>query len=142
MYGSFAGSAPTCSGTQYPGAIPWGKNMPTKRPFAGPAAVCASAVAAGTIAASNGSAKVTPAPLRNSRRGICFFETNMLVAPFFTVSLAWRLRLTRNSRLGALRIHLERLALDDAEDEGGEAVVVACGLPRDGADQRHVPILD
>src|SRR5712691_1293554 len=142
MYGSFAGSAPACSGTQYPGAIPCGKNMPTTRPLEGAAAVCARAVAAGTIASSNGSAKVTPAPLRNIRRGICFFETNMLAAPLFTILVARRLRLTRNGRVHALRVHLKRLALDDAEDERGEAVVVLCGIPRDGADQRHVLILD
>src|SRR5207249_3368622 len=142
MYGSFAGSAPACSGTQCPGAIPCGKNMPTKRPGDGPATVSASAVAAGTIASSNGSATVTPAPLRNIRRGMCFFETNILAAPLFTLPVARRLRLTRNRGLRAPGIHLKRLALDDAEDERREAVVVACGIPRDGADQRHVLILD
>ena len=40
--------------------------MPTKRVF-GARAVCASAVAAGIIASSSGSASVTPAPRRNVR---------------------------------------------------------------------------
>ena len=52
--------------------MPCGKKTPTNRLF-GAAAVCASSVLAGTIASSNGSANVTPAPFRNVRRGICFF---------------------------------------------------------------------
>ena len=46
-----------------------------------------AAVLAGTIASSRGRANVTPAPLRNVRRGICFFEIYISVAPFTLLSL-------------------------------------------------------
>ena len=42
------------------------------------AAVCASAVAAGTIASSSGSASVTPAPLSTVRRERWRFVRNMV----------------------------------------------------------------
>src|SRR6266850_1370776 len=135
--------APSASGTQYPGAMPCGKNMPTKRFLEGAAAVCASAVAAGTIASSSGSANVTPAPLRKVRRGKCFFETNMLSAPLLRVPGARGLDLVaRNGGLLTLRIHLERLASDNAEHQRGETVLIARRVPGERADQRHVPILD
>ncbi len=53
--------------------------MPTKR-FTGAAAVSRSGVSAGTIDSSSGSARVTPAPRRNVRRGRCFFEMNMIAS--------------------------------------------------------------
>ncbi len=71
MYGSLSGSAPSTCGSQWPGAMPCGKNMPTNRGF-GCAAVCASELA-GIIASSSGSASVTPVLRRNRRRGMCFF---------------------------------------------------------------------
>ena len=67
---------PTLSGTQYPGDMPWGMKVATNRGF-GVAAVCASSVAAGTIASSSGRASVTPVPRRKVRRGMCFFAINM-----------------------------------------------------------------
>src|SRR5436309_14616333 len=79
LNGSVAGSAPTFSGTQYPGAMPCGTKQPTNRGF-GFAAVCASAVAAGTIASRSGNASVAPAPRRIVRREMCFLDMNMVVS--------------------------------------------------------------
>ena len=60
-------SRPACSGLQYPGDAPCGCQMPQKR-GTGAAAVRASAVPAGTMASSRGSATVAPTPRRNVRR--------------------------------------------------------------------------
>ena len=49
--------------------------MPQKRLF-GSAAVFTNAVLAGIIESSNGSASVTPIPLRKLRRGRCFLVMN------------------------------------------------------------------
>src|SRR5882672_9062146 len=46
---------PSFSGTQYPGAIPWGTKMPVKRVF-GLAPVLTRGVCAGTIESSKGNA--------------------------------------------------------------------------------------
>src|SRR6266568_1744867 len=70
---------PSLFGIQYPGAIPWGTKQPTNRGF-GLAAVCANAVAAGTMASRNGSASAAPAPRRTVRRGMCFLVINMVDA--------------------------------------------------------------
>ena len=43
----------------------------------GLAAVCASAVAAGIIESSSGSATAAPAPRSSARRDKCFFVTNI-----------------------------------------------------------------
>ena len=61
-----------------PGPCRAERRSPTKRLLAGAAAVCASAVPAGTIASSSGSASVTPAPCRNVRRGMCLFVMNIM----------------------------------------------------------------
>ena len=50
----------------------------------GVAAVCASSVAAGTMASRSGRASVTPVPRRKVRREMCFFAMNM-VALFASV---------------------------------------------------------
>ena len=78
MYG-ISVRAPSAFGTQWPGPMPCGKKIPTKRLLAGTAAVCASSVRAGTIASSNGSANAAPAPLRMVRRGMCRFVINISV---------------------------------------------------------------
>ena len=44
------------------------------------AAVCASSVRAGIIESSSGSARVTPMPRRNVRRGRCFLVMNIVVS--------------------------------------------------------------
>ena len=58
-------------GFQWLGRSPIGTNTAPNR-FVGFAAVCAAAVNAGTIASSNGSARVAPRPRRAVRREICF----------------------------------------------------------------------
>ena len=57
--------------------MPCGTKQPTNLGF-GLAAVCASAVAAGTIASSNGSASAAPAPRRTVRREIFFLVMNIV----------------------------------------------------------------
>ena len=73
------------------------------------AAVCASGVPAGTIDSRNGSAIVTPTPFRNVRRDRCFL----------------RQECHASSSYGFFSSHLERRALDDAEDERREAMIVS-----------------
>src|SRR4051812_5056905 len=112
--------------------------MHPRRVF-GAAAVPASAVAAGTMDSSSGSARETPAPLRNVRRGRCFLAMNMRTLPtakdrcFLVTRLQWR---------PLLLPHPERLAPHDADDERREPVVFACGIPGDPAHGRHVEVLD
>src|ERR1700730_4973104 len=77
LNGSVAPSGPTVSGIQYPGAMPWHTKQPTNRGFGLPA-VCANAVAAGTIASSSGSASAAPAPRRTVRREMCFLVINIV----------------------------------------------------------------
>jgi hypothetical protein len=61
--------------------MPFGENTPTNR-LTGAAGVAASAVAAGIIASSSGSAIVAPTPLRKVRRGNDIFEINITPSPF------------------------------------------------------------
>ena len=77
----------------------------------GTAAVCASAVAAGIIASSSGSASVTPAPFSTVRRERCFRVRNMSLAS----------ALLRDFH----RLHAERIARDDARDDRREPVCPA-----------------
>src|SRR5678815_5608336 len=65
--------------------------MPQNRLF-GVAAVLAKGVCAGSIASSNGSATVTPAPRRNVRRERCFFEMKFIVPVSLWTPLLFRLR--------------------------------------------------
>jgi hypothetical protein len=92
--------------------------MPQKR-FFGAAAVCASAVAAGIIESSSGSAIVTPMPRRNVRRGSACFLMNVTVAS-----------------LPPLKWH----AVDHAEDEIGEPVPLPGGALHDPTDGRHIGV--
>src|SRR2546426_10244839 len=64
---------------QCPGSQPCGLKMPTKRGVFAVACAFTDGTSAGYIDSSNGNAKVTPAPRRNVRRGICFFVMNMVV---------------------------------------------------------------
>src|SRR5258708_22194058 len=104
--------------------------MQTRRTFL-PSAVFAHAVPAGTIASRNGSAIVTPIPLRTVRRDRAFFVRYMS-----------KLLLSGGGRHGIGRAHLERGAVDDAEDERGEPVAVGGGLAHDGAHRRLIEVLD
>src|SRR6185295_14292534 len=94
------------------------------------AAVCASGVPAGTIDSRNGSAMVTPTPRRNVRCDRCIFEMNIndSGSPIL--------------RRGLLHFHLKWLALDHAEYQRGEPVIVLGGAPDDRADRRHIVILN
>src|SRR5262245_40769552 len=83
----------------------------------GAAAVCASAVAAGTIASRSGSARVTPAPLSTVRREICRFVRNISV-PLGNLDAGrrrWRC------------LHTERIARDDAGDDGRQPIALSRG---------------
>src|SRR5262245_13459345 len=142
MNGSLSGSGPSAVGSQYPGAIPCGKKMPTKRGLGVAASAAFSATDAGSIASSSGSPSVHPALLRNVRRGICRLVMNMALLrslaslPARAVDrLAWR-------RIVRFRVHLKRLARDDADDESREAALVADRIARDRTHQRHVLVLD
>src|SRR5579862_1834968 len=119
----------------------------------GAAAVFASGVCAGTIASSSGRAIVAPTLLRmNVRRDTCFLVRYIAASPcpqsttedtedgrshgfsrwFSAPSVLIRLR----------RLHLERHAVDDAEDQRREAVVAARRGLDDRANDRHVRILE
>src|ERR1700730_17817089 len=97
--------------------------MPTNR-FGGAAAVNRSGRSAGTIASSSGSARVTPAPRRNVRRGTCFFVMNMMLNPS-----------------SPLDSHPELRAPYDSEHDRREPIAVLVGVARDRAHGRHVRIL-
>src|SRR5258708_30227930 len=90
--------------------------MQTRRTFL-PSAVFAHAVPAGTIASRNGSAIVTPIPLRTVRRDRAFFVRYMS-----------KLLLSGGGRHGIGRAHLERRAVHDPEDERGGLVALGRGL--------------
>src|SRR4029453_3130111 len=119
--------------------MPWGMNVATNRGF-GVAAVCARSVAAGTIASSSGKARVTPAPRRKVRRGMCFFAMNMF--PLGTTY--YFLRPNSNSQrslfLRALDVVLKRRAPHDAQHERGKPVVARSRVAHDRSHQRHVLI--
>ena len=104
--------------------------MATNRLF-GLAGVCARSVAAGTIASSNGRASVAPAPLRTVRRGIRRFARNIAHALPELIS-SCRLSLPDDGALVPyLHVHLEGLALDNADDERRETVVASGARPHD-----------
>src|SRR6185436_8934729 len=68
---------PVSFGAQLSMIAPCGKAMKAKRFGVLPAAVCAIAVAAGTMDSRSGSAMVAPIPCRTVRREICFLDMNM-----------------------------------------------------------------
>src|SRR5688572_28617721 len=137
MSGNSLPSFPVVCGIQWPGPAPCGTIKPTNRCF-GAAAVCASAVRAGTMASRKGSASAAPAPRRTVRRGMCFFVINMMnVSPLLTSR-----PLSSGGGCGWLHVHLEHLVLDDAQHERREAVVARLGLANDGAHDGHVVVLD
>src|SRR5262249_24599722 len=108
------------------------------------AAVWARTVCAGIMASSNGRASVTPAPLRNVRRGNCFLEMNMLLAPLPTLLSGQGCGLLHLaiSRLLSLQVHLKRLALHDAEHERRETIIRSCTVASDCANERHILVVD
>src|SRR6187431_106631 len=102
--------------------MPCGKKIPTKRD-GGLAAVWASSVRAGIIASNSGSAKVTPAPRRKVRRGMCFFVRYMMAVSFSTSDPLLA--------VGLFDVHLERGAPHDAEHQRGKPVVAAGCVPHE-----------
>src|ERR1700741_3002753 len=118
--------------------------MPTKR-RTGAAAVIRVGVSAGSIDSRRGRASVTPAPRRNVRRAMCFFETNICQPPARQLPTSnsqlptgnqptwelgignWELtsyRRTNRSWFVALHPHLKLRALDHAENDAGKPVVL------------------
>ena len=84
--------SPTVFGVQKPGRSPSGtKTAPNRRVGLGAAAVLASAVSAGTIDSSSGSASVTPTPRRNVRLGNDILVMNMVASSFVVRPTAGRL---------------------------------------------------
>src|SRR6186713_1583001 len=117
------------------------------------AAVFASAVWAGIIASSSGSAIAAPAPCSTVRRERCFFVMNMVWSP--------ALRSGRNDgsgrSFGSVGSYLcgprdrgrrrrrappEGIAVHDAEHDGLEAVVLGLGVAHDVAHGGHVVEVD
>src|SRR3954454_3622760 len=92
----------------------------------GVAAVRRSGVSAETIDSRNGRARVTPAPRRNVRRGMNFFETNITASSIRRVPQAI-LRLDPHLKLGTLH---------HRQDDGREPVVVLGSITRNPADRR------
>src|SRR5688500_10661174 len=97
----------------------------------GLAAVFASAVFAGIIASSNGSAMLAPTPFRTVRRDKCFLVINMAQAPLgLGGGNGRRYGLLRQRLLFAAgnALLLERVAGHDVHDQRGESVIVLRGL--------------
>src|SRR5690349_24521708 len=92
------------------------------------AAVLAVAVSAGTIDSSSGSARVTPMPRRNVRRGNAILVIN-IEAPSICCD---------NVRLSGFDPLLKRRAVDDAENERREPVVLRGAVADDLPHFRHV----
>src|SRR5215467_12254169 len=115
------------------------------------AAVCASAVPAGTIDSRNGSAIDTPTPRRNVRRDRCILLMN--------ISALWQLTndneqvtaeeeplhisklLVVTCNLLLLHSHLERITRHHTKDQRRESVVVLRSAVNDGTNRRHVEVL-
>src|SRR5215469_9747421 len=105
------------------------------------AAVSASAVRAGIMASSSGSAKAAPAPRNTVRRVKCFLLTNISMTP----SSLPRGDLLEARLLHLDRFHLARLELrrhDNPFDNRRKPVVVARSILHDLADLRHVIVLN
>src|SRR5215468_3660586 len=96
----------------------------------GAAAVCESAVLAGTMASSSGKAIVTPRPFRNVRRGRCFFVMN-IGSPYRAILLSLPYRACTRYFGILLRVRrslrLKRRALHDTHDDGRKLVIVFRG---------------
>src|SRR5215831_18157768 len=93
----------------------------------GAAAVLACGVNAGTMASSNGSARVVPTPRRNVRRGSASFVTTMVDSLLVGIGNHHR-----------RRTHLEGRAVDDAQDQARKAIVVLLSVARNAPDDRCV----
>src|ERR1700720_1525228 len=105
----------------------------------GTAAVFATGVCAGTMESSNGSAKDTPMPRKIVRRERCFLVMNIALGLLIQVAGN---SIGRRVLIFFCSSHLERRAFHDPQNERGKSVVVFGGLVLDGADERHIVIVD
>src|SRR6266436_4097750 len=107
------------------------------------AGVWAHPVAAGIIASSKGRASTARPFLKNVRRGMAFFVRN--IARRLSL-LATSLLDTRYfSRWCHIRLrapHLKRSALNNSENQRGEAVSVLPGVPQDLANSRRIVVVN
>ena len=133
-----------CSADRALPAEPCTISMATKRSFCPSARLARTIVRAGTIASSSGSAIVTPMPFSTVRREMCLLVMNIR-SPLPCAGLSRPLRLARRpsvKRWSSGFAHPERGAVDDAEDERRDAVVVLRRVADDRANRRHVGVLD
>src|SRR5436309_2870724 len=140
-------------------ADPWTISMHTRRVLPDAPAADARRVhaPAGSIASRNGSATVTPIPLRTVRRERCFLVMCMSSLPepgpknpaycptgpgllIFIFVFVFRRVVGGDHRLRLA--HLKCRAVDDADDEGGETVISLRCFPDDRAHGRPVVVLD
>src|SRR5690349_1239847 len=91
----------------------------------GAAAVCASAVAAGTIADRSGKPIAAEPPLSSVRRDKCFFVMNI----------------SASCRLLGRTAHPERHAARDSEDDRLKTIALGGSIRHDSAHNGHVVIL-
>src|SRR5881296_234378 len=101
-------------------------------------AAVGAAERAGTIASRNGSAIVAPRPRRNVRRGSAIFVTIMSEVSKLSRAGGRIYRRPRRRRSP----HVEWRALDDAQDQRRETVVVALGTAQDSTDRRRIVVLE
>src|SRR5690349_15118840 len=91
----------------------------------GAAAVCASAVAAGTIADRSGKPIAAEPPLSSVRRDKCFFVMNM----------------SASCRLLGRATHAEWHAARDTEDDRLKTIALRRGIRHDASHNGHVVML-
>src|SRR5690606_14239306 len=132
-------SRPVPSGVQNFCTAPWGKYTKPRRGLMA-AAVFASAVCAGIIASSNGSAIAAPAPCRTVRRERCFLVRNMALASRPSGNgrnvggnLVRGLRRGRRGQLCRRRTPPECITGHDTQHQILEPVVVGLGGAHDVA---------
>src|SRR5262245_52986649 len=77
-------SVPSVLGTQNPGAMPCGKNIPANLVFVLTARLV-KGVCAGSMASRNGNANVKPVPYKKVRRGMCFPDMNMTLCLLISI---------------------------------------------------------
>src|SRR5262245_55668624 len=102
--------------------------MPTNRGTFDVASALANGTRAGSIESNSGSARVTPAPRRQVRRGRCFLVMNM-VLPFLVRRLS-------------LPIHLKRHTPDNLQHQWRKAIVVPRSLTRNRTNRGHIIIFN
>src|SRR5690242_20045528 len=105
----------------------------------GAAAVLATGVCAGTMESSNGRAKDTPIPRRTVRRERCFLVMNIALGLLIQVAGN---SIGRRTHILFRSSHFERRTFHDSENERGKSVVVLGRFALDGANERHVVIVD